>query len=688
MKNKKAYQHGKRQPLWLMGLLLIVCSLSVSPARAQIGTWRNHLAYYDVQQIQAAGNYLFVMASNGVYQYNKTDQSITTYDKVNGLSDVTVTNIKWCQQASRLVIVYDNSNIDLMDVNGNVTNISDIYSRAVIGGKRIYCITVNGQYAYLGCDFGVVKLDVRNAVISETYMLGYAVNAIAFDANSIYINTATEGVRCALLSSNMIDPTSWTPTDADSAPSFDTGTTDYNENIELVRTLKPGGPKTNYCGFTKYINGRLYTCNGNYQDHPASIQYLENDNWTAFQDEGIAGTAGTNRYEDIFCIDTDPNDPEHVFAGGKSGLYEFQNGRFVTLYNSTNSPIEAYNGKSMNTQLVTGVKFENNGTLWILNSSAPTTSLIKYANGTFTKHNHDELMKLNYGEFTNHSLGNMVGMMTDANGILWFVNNNGIFPGLYRYNTATDELKAFTNTINQDETMVTIAGDGGARCAAQDLEGNMWLGTSAGLLMLEKSQMDNSNYHFTQVKIPRNDGTNYADYLLAGIDIASIAVDGAGRKWIGTNNQGVYLISADNMTQIQHFTTSNSFLLSDAVKSISINPTTGEVFFGTEKGLCSYVSDATSPQPEMSKDAVWAYPNPVDPDYTGLITVTGLALNADVKIVAANGALVAEGQSNGGTFTWDGYDKKGRRVASGIYMVVAATSTGEKGTVCKIAIVR
>ena len=99
------------------------------------------------------------------------------------------------------------------------------------------------------------------------------------------------------------------------------------------------------------------------------------------------------------------------------------------------------------------------------------------------------------------------------------------------------------------------------------------------------------------------------------------------------------------------------------------------------------MGDATETNNEMTKDNVWAYPNPVTPGYTGLITVTGLTLNADVKILSESGALIAEGRSNGGTFTWDGCDKKGNRVASGIYMVATATKRGEKGTVCKIAIV-
>jgi flagellar hook assembly protein FlgD len=89
----------------------------------------------------------------------------------------------------------------------------------------------------------------------------------------------------------------------------------------------------------------------------------------------------------------------------------------------------------------------------------------------------------------------------------------------------------------------------------------------------------------------------------------------------------------------------------------------------------------------MTKDNVYAYPNPVTPDYNGLITIVGLSYDADVKITTSNGVLVAEGRSNGGSFTWDGKDHKGNRVASGVYMVITGTSKGEKGTVCKIAII-
>ena len=276
-------------------------------------------------------------------------------------------------------------------------------------------------------------------------------------------------------------------------------------------------------------------------------------------------------------------------------------------------------------------------------------------------------------------------MILDSRGYFWFVNNHWTVPSFYCYDPAIEAMNHYTSFINEDGSTLTL---NGVRCIAEDKKNNIWIGTNIGPLLLPAEDVSKgSNPVLQQVKVPRNDGTNFADYLLSGVDITCIAVDGGNRKWFGTNGNGVYLISDDNMTQVQHFLANNSKLLSDNIESIAINDQTGEVFIGTDNGLCSYMSDATATNDNMTKDNVYAYPNPVRPDYTGLITVTGLSMNADVKIVTANGVLVAQGTSNGGTFTWDGRDLNGDRVASGVYMVMTATSEGKKGTVCKIAIV-
>ena len=642
--NSKKCLNRKRIIGWQRILLLLFTIHYSLFTFSQVGTWKNYLAYHEIQQICAAGNYLFVRASNDLYQYNQKDQSIYTYDRTNGLSDTNIKLIAWNKQAKRLIAVYDNSNIDLVETNGNVTNISALYTKTMTEDKTVNSIRIEGNYAYLVCGFGIVKVNMQRAEIAETYTPNH-------------------------------------PEYPTSLPAEDNS--DYDKYIELVKTLSPDGPHYNHFGFMRFLNNKLYTCNGDYT-HSSGIQIYDNNNWINYQNEGISDVTGLS-YMGAFCLDVDPKNENHIFAGSRNGLYEFKDGQFVSFYNSNNSPIEPFDGKTLEYELVSDVKYDSNGDIWLLNSSAPNTSMIRYVNGSFTKLNHAELMKLNSGAIKNRSNAEMRGIFFDSQGLMWFVNNNWYTPAFYQYDTNSDKLTAYENFVNQDGTVQNP--QLGVRCIAEDLQHNIWIGTSAGPFVFERKEINNGGTTLTQVKVPRNDGTNYADYLLANTDILSMAIDGGNRKWFGTNGNGVYLISADNMTQILHFTTADSPLLSNIVKSIAVNPASGEVFFGTDNGLCSYISDATQSNTEMTSDNVWAYPNPVEPNYTGPITITGLTLNADVKILSANGAIINEGRSNGGTYTWDGCDQKGRRVASGVYMVATATSDRKKGTVCKIAII-
>ena len=664
-------------------VLSFIISL-VLPVVAQMGSWRAYMSYYEPQQIVKAGSHdLFVRASNSLYQYNLNDHSITTFDKVHQLNDTYVQLIAWNTKAARLLIVYDNSNMDLTDLNGNVVNLSGLYNKLTTLNKTINSIYMYDAYAYLATGFGVVKVNMQRAEISESYILNQNIVSVGFADGTLYAQAADGTVYCGETTKNLINPNNWT---VGTAPSdiFNVDNSAWNEYIETVRTLNPGGPKYNVFGFMRFYNDKLYTCNGDY-DHSSGIQILKNNEWDIYQNEGISESTGVS-YQGAFCMGIDPSDENHIFTGSRNGLYEFRNGKFVKYYDNGNSPIEPFDGVSKEYQLVTGTEFDKQGNLWILNSSAPTTALVKYTNGTFTKLSHSILMKLNRGTIQNRSNAELSKIIIDSKGLMWFVNNNWVLPALYQYNTENDNIIAYENIVNQDGTKINILD--GIRCVVEDLEQNIWVGTSMGPVMLERSEIENNGSTFTQVKVPRNDGTNYADYLLEGVNIKSIVVDGGNRKWIGTTGNGLYLISADNMEQIEHFTADNSPLLSNNIFSLAINNETGELYIGTDIGLCSYTTDATAALSSIEKDNVYAYPNPVEPGYDGLITIVGLSLDADVKILSASGQLVAQGRSNGGTFTWNGRDKKGRRVVSGIYMVATATNKGEKGTVCKIAIIR
>ena len=125
-------------------------------------------------------------------------------------------------------------------------------------------------------------------------------------------------------------------------------------------------------------------------------------------------------------------------------------------------------------------------------------------------------------------------------------------------------------------------------------------------------------------------------------------------------------------------------LPSNSVQSVAIMPKTGEIFAGTDRGIASYMSDASEAQEDMS--GAYAFPNPVRPDYGGYISITGLMENSEVNIVDAGGNLVCKTRSNGGTAIWDGRDAYGRRATAGVYTALCNAEGGHAAV--KILIVR
>ena len=660
----------------LLGTFLWITFLCGASAQ-----WRAYPSYDEPTEIEQAGDgMLYVLASGGLFSYNPQDQEVQTYDKTTVLSDCDIAHIAWCKAAKKLVIVYSDYNIDLLSANGEVINIPAYMNTSMTVDKSVYSVDISGNDAYLSTGFGIVKLNVSDGSFADTYQLGFRVDYSYTDNDYIYAASSSKGLYRASRSSNLLNPNVWTrigefvvrPKTMDA------------DQLATVNKIKPEGPKYNAFGFMKVYNRKLYTCNG-YQSTQGSIQVYDGNSWTTYQDDMTSST-GIN-YTNVMSLDIDPRDENHVMAGASTGVYEFENGKFIKMWNDQNSPIEMFDKKTQLYELIFSVMYDKEGNLWALNSQAPTQSILEYTkDGQWVSHKHSELMKLKYLFPEPQSLGMLKGLITDSRGLVWFVNDHWTVPSFYAYQTESDKINSYVEPYtNEDGTTTSLYY---VHCITEDIDGNMWVGTEKGPFLLYAGQITASSPVYTQVKVPRNDGTNYADYLLSGVDIRAILVDKNNRKWFGTNGNGLYLIAADNITTLAHFTKANSKLLSDNILSLAINDATGELFIGTDQGLCSYTGNISDSSNGMTKDNVWAYPNPVKPDYTGAITITGLENGASVKIVTSNGVLVNEGTASNGEYKWYGINRDGKRVASGVYMVEVATSESEKGVVCKIAIVR
>lgn len=222
---------------------------------------------------------------------------------------------------------------------------------------------------------------------------------------------------------------------------------------------------------------------------------------------------------------------------------------------------------------------------------------------------------------------------------------------------------------------------------AEDSQGRIWVGTDAGLFWFNPADAFTADFRVKRPIVPRNDGTNYGDYLLGNESVYGVAVDASDRKWLATATSGVYLVSSDGTKILQNFTSANSELPSDIVECVTVEPNGNKVYFGTTNGLAVYDGDSAPASEDYSE--VYAYPNPVRPDYTGWITVTGLMDNSLVKIADAAGNVFFQGRSQGGMISWDGCDPDGRRVRSGVYFVFASQNDTENssGAVAKILVV-
>ena len=454
-----------------------------------------------------------------------------------------------------------------------------------------------------------------------------------------------------------------------------------------INYFKPNGPAVNIPYSMTFANNKLFVVSGkpkNTEFMDATLMMYKDGIWSNILAQTIQDST-KNRVLNFMNVAVDPLDENHFFVTSfGTGLYEFKDNKFFKLYNNTNSTIQSHylvpNVPLMYTQTV-GAIYDPSGNLFLANCAVDAKIKVMLKTGVWKE--------LKYPLLTNEILNNILINNQNPNQ-KWVTTFNvgqiNIFDDKGTIdNQSDDEATAFTSFPDPDTEGSTISHTR-EYCIAQDKNGVIWLGTDVGpLLFYNTSKVFDTDYTCTRVKIPRNDGTEQADYLLQNEKIKAIVIDGANRKWIGTESSGVYLLSENGQETIKHFTILNSPLMSNDILSIAINPITGEVFFGTGQGIVSYQSDASLAGSAFGD--VHAYPNPVREGYIGVITITGLVDNTHVKITDLNGNLVNQTISNGSLATWDAKDVHGRKVNTGIYLAICVNEDGSQSTITKIMVI-
>lgn len=420
-----------------------------------------------------------------------------------------------------------------------------------------------------------------------------------------------------------------------------------------------------------YENEKLWVAGGSVNDRWDPLMYngskfyqYQNNSWFNFTEENTPGVIGMS---DFIDIKKNPYGNEIYLTSYGSGVIEMLNNVFVKKYDETNSTLQRLSVVDPNFKplLSGGMDFDNNGNLWVSNFGANKPLSVKTKSGWYAFNIGNIAGGNELGWVTCDDYNNKWVLSLKDKGILVY-NDNGS-PA----NANDDKFKMLTKEVGQGALPSNTV-----LCASEDLRGEMWIGTSQGLTILSNPgqifNTDDENFDARPIVIKV--GSNY-EIFLGKEQINCIKVDPSNRKWIGTPN-GVWLVSDDGYKVIKNFTTVNSPLLSNNVMEIGIDEHTGEVFFGTEKGIISYMGDASEGSKDFGK--VEIYPNPVRPEFTGSIAIRGLVDKATVKITDISGNLVFETTANGGFASWDGKSFNGKRVGTGVYVIFSASKDGEQ----------
>lgn len=650
-----------------------------------------------VNTIYFYNEYAYLSTNFGIVVVNLKKKEITdTYKLSKSVYDVCIQgNVIYTSTTEGLL--KGDISTNLLDVNNwnkvtlNTSVINDKNIKRIHFFNDVLCMLVpgNGVY-YLKGDGSISSLLNNNTLTNMTMENGFL---IPFSSSVIYLYsslTVKSNINAGIVKyvSTLKDAaTLWIAAGDEGLKAVEKKSADIYEVVVSGITSK--GPKRNLSAFlTTYKDKLLVTGGGRWADrfnNPGTVMIYDGQNWVNFDEKKITEQSGIS-FLDATSIAVDPRDPEHYFVSSwGEGVYEFKVNEFVSLHNQTNSTLSSvYSGTTYDGHYirVDGLCYDSANNLWMTNSEVKEGIKILKADGTWSKI---------YYEALNGKLL-IDKILITQKGYKW-VNLPRVTPGIFVFDDkgtiddATDDIYNFFSLFTDADGKTIEAS--AYYCMAEDKNGIIWIGTDKGPIIctVPSRAIENpGTLYCSYIVRPLDDGTSNGYRLLENEKINAIAIDGGNRKWIGTESSGVFLLSEDGMETIAQFTTDNSPILSNTIQSIAINNLSGEVFIGTNKGLVSYMGDAIEGKKDYSE--VRAFPNPVRPEYNDKVTVTGLMEQSNVKITDLNSNIIYQATSVGGQLTWNCRNRKGERVASGIYLVLASTADGGESVVTKIMVIK
>jgi len=745
--------------------ILLFVSGAIYSQTPPVGTWRYHYFKYDVKQIETVNDQLVGNNYRNLQYLTTKTSELESFDKTHGLSDYSITSIRYNESKKLLFVAYSNSIIDILDYNKSKKIYSnyDIYNKLTQIDKTINKIEFFGDKAYFCSNFGIIVYDIANDEIDETYVIGpNGINigvkaleelsgkwlaatdsgllqasqsnanlqnyqawslvpnvpkekfldmemkngaAYVFSKNSFYIyrnptvtvlfqnDTLIQNTKLKLINNELywlFDKVStnksliYSYVLKEQNGRFDT-IVKSKKHLSDIALSKEGELYVAAGGITKLSNGQLgqeYTKYGP-KDNVFHIQLIDDK---VYVNTGIVDNviyASTLSYEGNYItdngrywgssnidekyFDTVQSQSSILLRDGKtyrsfiSGGLSEESGSATQLLNSK---LEPFSGT--NQVRVSDIVMDSKKTIWIANVGAPNPLKSLDLSGTVRSHNiasatsSKEIRKIATDEFDNK----------------WIATRNG---GLVIYNekdlsNPNDDIYLSKNTLESDNLCkidVTRVID-----FALDKDGLMWIGSANGIgtMYCDENLSCQSYIPGQKIQNPKDPTDSTLECLFIKTAITAVAVDEGNNKWIGTGGGLFYISESGNLEYIK-LNSENSPMPAVEINDILVQPKTGTVYISTPIGLFTFEGQSTiGVQPKVSSYKIT--PNPVPKDYTGLISIDGLADNALYKITDNTGRMIYQGRANGGRITWDGRMLNGARPATGVYYILSGQLKG------------
>ena len=612
----------------------------------------------NINEIEILNNTIYAATENGFYTADADEPNLIDFNNwtkhssglfsslavFNSQMYISKGNVLYRINASYLLETIHNIGTKILKIKASSTNLS-----------------ANGLRKVDVFDLSLSKiLTVVSDINSEYY---YKLNVALVEDSKVYLGTQEFGILETSLSSS-------------------------TEILEI----HPEGPSSNSLFSIDVLNNNLWVVYGGYDsaytplNNKYGYSHFNGENWSNIPyDKNFPG-------ENLVHTTIDPNHENRAYisswaAGNRNhenpetgGILIVENDAPVEYWNHKNSALEEVlpDHPSYVTIRINGSSFDSEGNLWIANAWVDNMLKKVSPSGNWSSFDLSSIL-------TNSARG-LNELQIDKSGSIWMgTRKNGALIFNQKGNRMRSLITEPTKGSLPDLNVRTIAVDNSNR---------IWIGTKKGMVVYyNASGVFDAAIYDAEPIIILDDGI--PKKLLGDLPINSIAIDGADNKWFATSGGGVLQSNPNGQETLQLFNKSNSPLPSNTILKIAIDKSNGKVYFGTDKGIVAFNSDVAPFGDELGE--VYAYPNP-STKTNEFITIDGrngthLPQGTNVKILDAAGYLVyetnvIEGQElQGGKVTWNKTNLAGRKVTSGVYVVLLSNKDSTETSSTKIAII-